>query len=164
MELEGTQDPEQTTTTPEIETPAEQVTPEATPPEGGAGDGDPGATPAPGEGEPAPYEPDFKFKYKDEEFEFDERLRGLVKNKEDEQFIRDLVTADKAIKDYKELGGIREIQDKFTQYGELEQNHNELNQEIDQLSGMLALNTPAGFESFRNHLGISKEMIKVIPR
>lgn len=111
--------------------------------------------------EPA-YEPNFGFKFKDEEFEFDERLRSIVKDKDSEQFVRDLVTAEKAIGEYKQIGGIREIQEKLGNYEEFETGHkqfSELNEEINQLSGMLALNNSAGFESFRKHLGIDKEMV-----
>ena len=149
MEVEGIQEPNEEITKP-IETPAEPQEPQPQEPA------------EPIEGEPAPYEPDYNYKYKDEEFQFDERLKGLVKDKDSEQYVRDLVTAQKAIGEYKEVGGIREIQDKLGNYEKFEQgfnSHNELNQEIDKLSGMLGMNNTAGFEAFREHLGISKEQV-----
>lgn len=112
--------------------------------------------------EPAAYEPNFDFKYKDEEFKFDERLQGLVKDKDSEDFVRNLVTAEKAIGEYKEVGSLREIQDKLGNYEKFQTGFNEhetLNNEINQLSGMLAQDNTAGFESFRKHLGISKDQI-----
>jgi hypothetical protein len=105
------------------------------------------------------YEPNFKYKYKDEEFEFDEKVKGFIKDKETEQFFRDMVTAQKAHSEYKELGGIREIQEKFQDYEGKVGEFDKLNQEIDQLSGLLGMGTPAGFEAFRNFLGINKEMV-----
>jgi len=153
--IEGIQDTnEEEITTPEVETPeAEIAEPQAG--EGEPGSEDPGA-------EPEAYVPDFNYKYKDEEFQFDERLQGLVKTKDDEQFVRDLVTAQKAIGEYKEVGGIREIQEKLGNYERFEtgfKDHETLNNEINQLSGMLAQDNTAGFEAFRKHLGISKEQV-----
>jgi len=47
------------------------------------------------------YEPDFGYSIKDEKLEFDERLRGSVKSKEDEDYIRDLYTKAGGLDEYK---------------------------------------------------------------
>lgn len=144
-ELEGIQDPEEVINETEVETEETEVETEVEPKE-----------------EVEEYQPDFKFKYKDEEFQFDERLQGIVKDKETEQFVRDLVTAQKAIGEYKEVGGIREIQEKLGKYSEYEEGYKgyqALNEEINQLSGLLQMGNTAGVEAFRKHLGIDKDLL-----
>jgi hypothetical protein len=101
------------------------------------------------------YTPNLTYKFKDEEFEFDEKVKGFIKSKEDEEYFRDLYTSQKAHSAYKELGSVRELEETFQKVSEFE----DLNQEIDKLSGLLSLNSSAGFEEFRNHLGISKDQI-----
>lgn len=48
------------------------------------------------------YTPDLTYKIKDEEHTFDERLHGAIKTKEDEEFLRDLVTGRAGLDSYKE--------------------------------------------------------------
>lgn len=148
MENGGIQDPQEPEITEPIETSEEPQEPEPQEPIEGEGGGEPPA-----------YEPNFNYKYKDEEFEFDERLRSVVKDKETEEYLRDLFTAHKAHSEYKEIGGVREVQEKLTQFEQTTQDYQELNREIDQLSGLLAMNNTAGFEAFRKHLGIEKDQI-----
>lgn len=47
------------------------------------------------------YTPNFSYNFKDEEKSFDERLHSIVKTKEDEDWIRDLVTRSEGIDDIK---------------------------------------------------------------
>lgn len=47
------------------------------------------------------YTPDYSYSIKGESKEFDEKLRGLIKTKEDEDFVRDLVTKAEGLDDYK---------------------------------------------------------------
>ena len=146
MEIEGIQEPNEENV---IEQEAQSQEPESQP--------EP-QEPEPQE-EPAPYEPNFSYKYKDEELEFDERLRSGIKTKEDEDYVRDLVTAHKAHSAYKELGSIREVEERLGEWESRGTELNELTTEIDQLSGLLGLGNSAGFEAFRQHLGIDKKMV-----
>jgi hypothetical protein len=109
--------------------------------------------------EPGEYVPNMKYNFMDEELEFDDKIKGFIKSKEDEDFFRDMVTAQKAHEKYKELGGIRDIQSKIEEYPELEtvkKSFNELNTEVDQLQGMLK---SGNIEQFRDYLGIPKEQL-----
>lgn len=113
-----------------------------------------GEAPAPEE-----YVPNHKFTFMDQELEFDDKVKGLIKTKEDEDFFRDMVTAQKAHEKYKELGGIRELEEKFNklpEYESTQENYQALNQEVDLLKGMLE---KGNIEQFRNYLGIPKETL-----
>lgn len=48
------------------------------------------------------YVPNFKYKVKDEEFDFDERVQGIIKTKEDEDYFRDIYTRAGGIDSYKQ--------------------------------------------------------------
>lgn len=72
----------------------------------------------PVEGEPVVEESDFQPTYtytvKDEEREFDERLRNVIKDKETEEYVRDLYTKADGLETYKEKFSKRD-----SEYGEL---------------------------------------------
>lgn len=113
----------------------------------------------PGEGapaEPEEYSPNHKFSFMDQEYEFDDRVKNVIKTKEDEQYFRDLYTAEKAHAAYKEFGGVRELGDRIKGYEEIEKSYNGLNNEIAQIQGMLKA---GNVEQFRSYLGIPKEQL-----
>lgn len=106
--------------------------------------------------EPGEYTPNHKFSFMDQEYEFDDKVKSFIKSKEDEDYFRDMFTAQKAHAAYKEFGGVREIGDKLKGYQEIEQSYTGLNQEVNQLQGMLK---SGNIEQFREYLGIPKEQL-----
>ncbi len=115
--------------------------------------------PAAGSEEPVEYKPDHNYSFKDESFEFDDKVKGMIKSKEDEQMFRDLFTAQKAQEAYKGFGSLREIESKMGEYEtltETQAKYNELDTEINVLGGMLQ---KGNIEQFRQHLGIPKEQL-----
>lgn len=65
--------------------------------------------------EPLAYEPNFSYKVKNDEKMFDERLQGLIKDKETEDYIRDLYTKADGLDFYK-----NDLDSMTKNYGELE--------------------------------------------
>jgi hypothetical protein len=66
------------------------------------------------------YEPNFKYNVQSKEYEFDERLRGIIKDKESEDYVRDLVTRSHGLDTYKTKLSEREtafsdMEGKYTQ-------------------------------------------------
>lgn len=106
--------------------------------------------------EPVEYTPNHKFSFMDQEYEFDDKVKGLIKTKEDEDYFRDMVTAQKAHAAYKEYGGVREIGEKLKGFEEIETSYTGLNKEVNQLQGMLK---SGNIEQFRSYLGIPKEQL-----
>ena len=108
---------------------------------------------------PEEYSPNLKYTFMDQEYEFDEKIKGFIKTKEDEDFFRDMITAQKAHEKYKEFGGIREVETKLGEYTDLSETktkYETLNNEINQLQGMLST---GNIEGFRQYLGIDKEVL-----
>lgn len=73
--------------------------------------------------EPA-YEPNYSYSIKSEEFEFDERLRGIIDSKENEDYVRDLVTKAHGLDSYKTKFSEKEqaFAELEGRYGEIESN------------------------------------------
>ena len=111
------------------------------------------------EPEPPAYEPNLTYSFMDQEFTFDDRVKDLVKSKEDEDYFRDLYTAQKAHAKYKEMGGIREVESKLGEYDSLtgfKTQYEELDRDVKQLGQMLQ---NGNIEQFRQTLGIPKEQL-----
>lgn len=102
------------------------------------------------------YKPNHKYSFMDEEFEFDDKVKSVIKSKEDEDYFRDVFTAQKAHAAYKEFGGVREIGDKLKNYENVDSSFKNLNAEISQVEGMLRA---GNIEQFREYLGIPKEKL-----
>ena len=68
------------------------------------------------------YEPNYKYSFKSEEREFDERLRGVITSKENEEYIRDLVTKAEGLDSYKS-----KLSEKEQSFGDLERLYSEAN-------------------------------------
>lgn len=83
------------------------------------------------ETEEVEYTPNFTYKVKDEERSFDERFHGIVRSKDDEDFIRDLYTKADGLESYK------------TKLTEKEQAYTQLHDQASQLS--------QGFQTIKQH-------------
>lgn len=151
---------------PIVEEPTEPITEEPSEPAEPVEPTDPVEPVEPIEGEPAAvseepvkYEPNHKFTFKDEEFEFDDKVKGFIKSKEDEELFRNFATAQKAQEAYKGFGSLREVETKMGEYDglvETGQKYKALDTELDTLGGMLQ---KGNIEQFRAHLGIPKEQL-----
>lgn len=69
-----------------------------------------------------PYTPNYKYKHLDKELEFDARFKSVIKNKEDEEYIRNLYTQSQGFQTYKEKATKIE-EDVKNYYSPLEQNY-----------------------------------------
>lgn len=56
------------------------------------------------------YTPSYKYKVLDEEKEFDTRLHGIIKSKDDEEFLRDLYTRADGLENYKQKLSMRDTE------------------------------------------------------
>lgn len=70
--------------------------------------------------EPA-YEPNYSYNIKSEERTFDERLHGIITSKENEDYIRDLVTKAEGLDTYK-----TKLSEKEQSYSEMQERYNEV--------------------------------------
>ena len=114
------------------------------------------------EAEPVAYEPNLKYSFMDQELEFDDKVKGFIKSKEDEDFFRDMVTANAAHGKYKEFGSIRDLETKMGEHESYQKSHGELqefNKEVSEMGKWLQSGNDAGFEQFRQHLGIKEDQI-----
>lgn len=104
----------------ESETPAEEVVAESDQPVAEAEAVEEAAE------EPQQYQPDFTFTVMDEKREFDERLRGYIKSKDEEDLIRDLYTKaagldvvkSKYEKTTEEIKSLRELENEYKTYNQ----------------------------------------------
>jgi len=84
----------------------------------------------------AVFTPNFQYKVKDEEFDFDERVQGVIKTQEDEDYFRDIYTKAGGIESYKQkvdgyetkitelTGGVDELSQGFHRIKELRDDGN----------------------------------------
>lgn len=101
--------------------------------------------------EESDYEPNFKYSIRDEEHEFDERLRGLIKSKEDEDYVRDLVTRADGLEGYK-----TKLSERDTAYSTLEGTTSKLKGAMTKLH---SLREGKKYDKLFEALGISDEAV-----
>lgn len=159
-ENEEVETPENT----EVETPENTEAPAKEPVEGEPKEGE--EEPAEGEeppkeGEEPAFVPNFKYKVMDQEKEVDERLKGIIKTKEDEDFVRDLLTKAEGLEAFKTVTHAK-LQEKHTA---LEQDYREqvipYVQEIENTKKLVTGQTyeQRDYHTFFQKLGIPTEHI-----
>jgi len=97
------------------------------------------------------YTPDYSYSIKGEPKEFDEKLKSLINSKEDEDFVRDLVTRAEGLEDYKAKDTEWE-----QKYSSVEQRATQLTSGYKRLQGQRDSGDMMGLQE---SLGISDEMI-----
>lgn len=110
--------------------------------------------PASGEGEeqPAPYEPNFKYNVLGMEKEFDDRLKGVIKSKEDEEWLRDVMTrADGFENDKKSYKQLRK------DYEYIDSQFKQMSQDVNQV---LEMRDKGDVDSLIHVLGVKPEQIE----
>ena len=141
--------PEEVATPPVEELPVEPAPSEEPPVEV-----KPGEEPAPPAEEPPAFEPNYMFKIHGQEKEFDDWAKDLVKDKESEEMFRDIMTKVHGIDHIKE--DREALRTQVTELSKIQQEHNALNQSLDELSHYV--NT-GNLQMFFNKVGIGKEQL-----
>lgn len=101
---------------------------------------------------PEAYEPNFKYNVLGIEKEFDERLRGLIKSKEDEEWLRDVMTrADGFENDKKSYKQLRQDHEKIAS------EYTQMNKDVNQVLEMRDKND---LDSLFQVLGIKPEAVQ----
>jgi hypothetical protein len=120
-------------------------------------DSDPVETDGEAKPEESGYEPNYKFKVLDDELEFDDRIRDVVKDKDTEEYIRDLYTKAHGLDSYKSKLETKnsEMENLQSKYQETESYLDTVKQGIDQLENL----SKDDFMAFQRRLEIPDEKI-----
>jgi len=97
------------------------------------------------------FEPNYSYKVKDEEFEFDDRVKSIIKTKEDEDYFRDIYTRADGINTYKQ-----KISDYESKVNELTDGVNELSNGFHRIK---ELRDNDNIQELMHTLGIKEESI-----
>lgn len=97
------------------------------------------------------FTPSFTYKVKDEEREFDERLRDIVKDKETEDYVRDLYTRADGLDSYKEK--VKTYEDS------LRESSSQVSQLTDFYKGLSSMRDSKNYRQLFGQLGIDEESL-----
>lgn len=120
-------------------------------------------TPAAEEEPQAPaYEPDYSYTIKSKQFEFDDRLRDVIKDKESEDYVRDLVTRAEGLESYKSRVSERdaELSSLRDQHSEIQGSAEKYKVGFERLNGL----AQSDLSSFQKAWGVSDQAIVDLAR